>query len=101
MNMLKSSRNLAGLLALAALTSLTAVAQSSAPRRVTETIDETQLKTLKGNVIPAAIKQNDRGPVADSFSIDRIHLVLQRSPEQEEELNQLLHGADLPACLAR
>lgn len=69
---------------------LTALAQSSGARRVTQNIDETHLTTLKGHVIPFATAKNDRGEVEDSFAIDHMHLVLQRSPEAEQELNQLM-----------
>jgi hypothetical protein len=81
---------LSALFALASIATLGAVAQSSAPRRITQAIDETNLVTLKGHIIPIANAQNDRGPVVDSFPIDHMQLVLQRSPEQEEELNKLM-----------
>ena len=83
-------RFLSGLIALASLTTLTALAQSSETRRVTQNIDESNLVTLKGHVIPIANAKTDRGPVEDSLDIDHMHLVLQRSPEKEQELNQLM-----------
>ncbi len=81
---------LSTLFALACFATLGAVAQSSAPRRITQAIEETKIVTLKGHVIPVATAANDLGPVVDSFDIDHMQLVLQRSAEQEQALNQLM-----------
>ena len=81
---------LSALFALASFATLGAVAQSSVPPRITQAIEETKTITLKGHVIPVANAQNDLGPVVDSFDIDHMQLVLQRSPEQEQALNQLM-----------
>lgn len=60
------------------------------PARITQAIDETQVVHLKGNVHPLARPEFDRGPVADSTPMNRMLLVLQRSPEQEAALQTLL-----------
>ncbi len=86
----KNLCRLSSLFALACFTTLGAVAQSSTPRRITQTIDETKLVALRGHVIPVATAANDLGPVADSFDLDHMQLVLQRSAEQEQALNQLM-----------
>jgi hypothetical protein len=86
----KHFRSLAGLIAMACFGALTVLGQSSAPRRVTQAIDVSKLVTLKGHVLPFANATNDRGPVVDSLAINHMQLVLQRSPEQEAELNQLM-----------
>jgi hypothetical protein len=47
---------------------------------------------LAGNTRPEAILANDRGPVPDGYDFDHILLVLQRSPEQEQELKTLIES---------
>ena len=74
----------------------TAAAQSAAipapaiPVRITQAIDETQLVRLRGNVHPLARPEFDRGPVSDATPMNRMLLLLQRSPEQEAALQQLM-----------
>ena len=66
-------------------------AQAAAiPARITQAIDETQLVRLRGNVHPLARPEFDRGPVADATPMDRMLLVLQRSPDQEAALRQFM-----------
>jgi hypothetical protein len=60
------------------------------PARITQAIDEKNLVTLKGNVHPLARPEFDQGPVADAQPMKRILLLLQRSPDQEAALKQLL-----------
>ena len=60
------------------------------PARITNAIDETQLFRLKGNVHPLARPEFDRGVVPDGTPMQRMMLVLQRSPEQETALRQLM-----------
>jgi pro-kumamolisin-like protein/Big-like domain-containing protein len=60
------------------------------PARVVNAIDEHQLVTLKGNVHPLARAEFDRGLVADGQPMRRMLLLLQRSPDQEATLQQLL-----------
>ena len=68
-----------------------AQAQSSlVPSRITAAIDETKLAVLHGNTYPLARASFDRGPAADSLQMDRMFLVLQRSPAQEAALQKLL-----------
>lgn len=77
-------RVLATALFAAAFVSTGAVAQAVASQaRITAPIDESELVTLKGNVHPAAIAQNDRGPVSGSFALPDLTLVLSRGPEQQ------------------
>jgi hypothetical protein len=65
-------------------------AAASSQARITQPIDETQLVKLRGNVPPLARPEFDRGPVADSVPMNRMLLLLQRSPEQEAALEKLL-----------
>ncbi|MGB8459528.1 MAG: protease pro-enzyme activation domain-containing protein [Candidatus Acidiferrum sp.] len=60
------------------------------PARITQAIDDTQLVRLKGNVHPLALAQFDQGPVSDAAPMKRMMLVLQRSPDQETALRQLM-----------
>jgi subtilase family serine protease len=66
-------------------------AQSDAVQsRITQPIDETNLVTLKGNTHPLARPEFDRGPAPESQPMNRALLLLQRSPDQEAALRQLL-----------
>ena len=60
------------------------------PARITQAIDEKNLVTLQGNVHPLARHEFDQGAVSDAMPMNRILLLLQRSPEQEQALEQLL-----------
>ncbi|HKW33978.1 MAG TPA: Ig-like domain repeat protein [Candidatus Acidoferrum sp.] len=60
------------------------------PARIRQAIDEGQLVRLKGNVHPLARPEFDQGAVPDSTPMSRMLLLLQRSPEQEAALQQLL-----------
>jgi hypothetical protein len=66
-------------------------AQAAAiPARITQTIDETQLVTLKGNLHPLARPEFDQGIAPPDLPVQRVLLVLKRSPDQESVLTQLL-----------
>ena len=49
--------------------------------RITQAIDEKQLVPLRGNVHPLARAKSDLGTVSDAQPLDRMLLLLQRSPE--------------------
>jgi subtilase family serine protease len=85
--------------AVASLFPLSLAAQSRRQPLITERIDETALHTLAGNTRPEATRQNDRGLVADGFPMEHMLLQLQRSPQQEDAVRQLiddLHNARSP-----
>jgi len=63
---------------------------SPAATRITQALDESQLTVLKGNTYFMARAQYDRGPAPASLPMNRMLLVLRRSPEQEAALEQLL-----------
>ena len=66
-------------------------AQHAAPAvRIVNAIDESQRLTLTHTVSPLANAANDRGPAPDGMQLDRMQLVLQRSPDQETALRQLV-----------
>ncbi|HVS88798.1 MAG TPA: protease pro-enzyme activation domain-containing protein [Candidatus Acidoferrum sp.] len=58
--------------------------------RITEAVDEANLVQLRGNVHPLARAEFDQGVVADSQPMNRILLLLQRSPEQQAALSNLM-----------
>src|SRR3984957_3806601 len=60
------------------------------PARITQAIDETQLVTLTGNVHPLARPEFDRGVVDDSMPMNRMLVMLRRSPAQQAALQQLM-----------
>ena len=63
--------------------------QTVAPR-ITAAVDETKLVTLTGNTHPMAQAKFDQGAAPDSLPLNRLMLVLKRSPQQEAALRTLL-----------
>jgi len=85
------SRKSTLLIALALICSVNARGQGTrVPARVSEAVDVEKLATLRGNTHPLARPEFDRGLAPDSLHMERMLLVLQRSPEQEAALQQLL-----------
>jgi hypothetical protein len=79
-------------LGLVFLFSLTAAGQQGgtvAPR-ITQAINLEQLVTLRGNTHPLARPEFDQGAASAGQPMERILLVLQRSPQQESALENLL-----------
>ena len=58
--------------------------------RVTQAVDERNLVVMKGNVHPLARPEFDQGAAPLDLRMDRMLLVLKRSPEQESALQKLL-----------
>src|SRR5215471_11896593 len=78
---------------LAALFTFVSVTPTSAqaPKRlVTQEINETQRVTLGGNVHPWARAEFDQGAIADAQPVNRIYLLLNRTPEQQASLDKLM-----------
>jgi subtilase family serine protease len=71
-------------------TAQTAPQSKLATPRITQAIDEANLVTLRRSVYPLARAEYDQGVVPDSMVLNRILLVLQRSPEQETALRSLM-----------
>jgi hypothetical protein len=64
---------------------------TTAPQRlITQPVDAAQLTVLKGNTHPLARPEFDQGPAPASLPMQRMLLVLKRSPEQESALRKLL-----------
>ena len=71
--------------------SSTTFAQKSAVApRITAAIDDAKLTVLKGNTHPLARAEFDRGQAPANHRLDRMLLVLKRSPEQQQALHKLL-----------
>jgi hypothetical protein len=76
---------------LAASVSASSQSLLPAPRsRVLQAVDETRVTTLSGNTHPLARPEFDQGALADTTPLSRIVLILQRSPQQESALQQLI-----------
>ena len=60
------------------------------PARIAQAVDERNLVVLPGNVHPLARLEFDQGAVADAQPLQRMLLLLQRSPDQEAALRKLL-----------
>jgi hypothetical protein len=58
--------------------------------RVTQAVDDANLTTLRGNTHPLALAKFDRGAAPASMPLERMLLVLKRSPEQDAALIALL-----------
>src|SRR5246127_1498099 len=60
------------------------------PALITQPIEESKLTVLRGNTYPLALAKYDRGAAPASLPIQRMLLVLKRSPELEASLVALL-----------
>lgn len=85
--MAKRSHKVLLLSALAAPASLSSWAQSA---QIVKPIDETRLVRLTGNTHPAARPQFDLGLVDAALPMERMLLVLKRSPQQEAALEEFM-----------
>ncbi|HEX8817955.1 MAG TPA: protease pro-enzyme activation domain-containing protein [Terriglobales bacterium] len=74
----------------------TAADQGPAPR-IVPPVDESHLTVLKGNTHPLARAQFDQGVAPPDLPMQRMLLVLQRSPQQQSALTQLLEDQQNPA----
>jgi hypothetical protein len=87
-------RNFAPVLALILAAPLAALAQgsggSTVPARVTDRVDVANLTTLAGNTHRLAQPRFDQGAAPADLPMNRMMLVLKRSPEQEAALQDLL-----------
>src|ERR1700716_4612427 len=57
---------------------------------ITQPLEEAQFTVLKGNTHPLARREFDLGTAPASLPMERMLLVLKRSPEQETALRRLL-----------
>ncbi|MGA9527391.1 MAG: Ig-like domain repeat protein, partial [Terriglobales bacterium] len=89
MKITKALVTLAVVVAFIATLSVFSFAQDNSPR-ITQQIDDGKVVRLYRNTRPEANFKNDRGPVSDSLDMDHILLLLQRSPDQEQELQKLI-----------
>jgi subtilase family serine protease len=85
----------------ALLALLSAQAQSNAQiqpvaARITAPVDESSLVTLKGTVHTLANARNDAGAASPDLQVSRLQLKLNRSPDQESALEQLIADMHTP-----
>jgi hypothetical protein len=68
------------------------IARNAPPARtlITQPVGSARLHTLAGNTRPEANAQNDRGKVAETFAMNHMLLLLQRSPEREQALKNFI-----------
>jgi subtilase family serine protease len=64
--------------------------QSGQVRMITQSIDESKLMVQHGTVYPLARAEFDRGPVPASLPMDRMLMVMKRSPAQESAVESFL-----------
>lgn len=57
---------------------------------ITDRVDEAKLRALPGNTRSEANAANDRGRVPDDFAMEHMLLQLQRAPDQERAVQQLI-----------
>src|SRR5438132_10406802 len=74
-----------------------AQAESRARVLISQSIDESELATLKGNLRPEVNPENDSGPVTDGLRMEHMLLQLQRPPELETALQQFIDELHNPA----
>ena len=86
----QSSRCFLLIVLVTACTSSLVLAQTQTGSRITEAVDEARLTLLHGNVHPWARAEFDRGAAPSTLPMQRMLLVLKRSPEQEASLKSLL-----------
>src|ERR1700676_5487434 len=60
------------------------------PDRITAPVDDTRRVVLVGSVHPLARAEFDRGVAPEGLHMDRMLLLLQRTPEQDAALETLL-----------
>jgi Pro-kumamolisin, activation domain/Bacterial Ig-like domain (group 3)/FG-GAP-like repeat len=60
------------------------------PLRIVAAVDNTRTVTLPGNVHPLAQARFDQGPVSKDTSMNRMLLLIKRSPQQEAALQKLM-----------
>ena len=75
----------------------TLAGQTARPSRITQEISNASRVTLHGNVRAGLTPQRDLGPVEDGMEL-RLYLVLQRSPEQQAALDNLLARQQQPTA---
>ena len=67
-----------------------AQAQPAPRSRILQPVDDARVTALSGNTHPLARPEFDQGALADGSPLNHIVLLLQRSPEQETALQQLI-----------
>ena len=69
---------------------------ASSSNRIVSAVNESDLVQLNGSTHPLALPKYDQGLVADGFRMEHMFVVLRRSPEQEQALQQLAAALQNP-----
>jgi hypothetical protein len=69
-----------------------ALSQQAVPALVTQAVDSSVRTVLPGNIHPLARGEFDQGEAPPDLALDRIVLVLRRSPQQEATLQRLIEN---------
>jgi subtilase family serine protease len=64
--------------------------------RIAQSVDSRRMVSLKGNVHPLPRTAVDQGVLDPSAMLDRVTIVFQRTPEQQQALDQLLQDQQNP-----
>jgi microcompartment protein CcmL/EutN len=67
--------------------------------RLTQPVDDRARVTLGGTVHPLANARNDRGPASPDMQLERLQIILKRSPQQEVSLQQQLRDMHTPGTV--
>jgi subtilase family serine protease len=86
-----------GLVASIGSASTTQIQAGAARRLVTQAIDDRLTVELSGSTRSAANAANDRGRVDDSLMLEHMQMLLNRPPEMQAALNQLVEDLHNPA----
>ncbi len=70
---------------------------SAQRNRIAGPIDNNRRVTLQGHIHPRAVPEYDQGPVAPSFEIPNVTIVLKQSASQQAALDQLLADQQDPS----
>jgi hypothetical protein len=93
-------RTLNGLIVALLLLLVTAVAPvvygASSSNQIVSAVNESDLVQLSGSTHPLALPKYDQGLVADGLRMEHMFVVLRRSPEQEQSLQQLAAALQNP-----
>ena len=87
------------LLALGATSTASYGQASLAVPRVLGPVNESRTAQIRGNTLPLARAQFDRGPVADNAPTGHMLVLLRRSDAQQKALNQLIAEQKDPKSL--
>ena len=78
------------------VTAMAPLAHGASSNRIVSAVNESDLVQLNGSTHPLALPKYDQGLVADGLRMEHMFVVLRRSPEQEQALQQLAAALQNP-----